>query len=151
MQEQLEIRQRMSMVRTRGLANATELAERVERLSDWREHVRAHPWPIALAAGALAFWIVPARRVPRHAPAYTPSMGASESRAAAAASSSETPTEREAKMATFSGIGGAAMGFVGSLIGNAVRSYVSEQVQSLINPRGNHDAPQQRQAPFSRF
>ncbi len=66
MDEQTELRQAMSVVRSRGLANADVLAKRVERLSDWREHVRAHPLPIALAAAALGYWLVPIR--PRQLP-----------------------------------------------------------------------------------
>ncbi len=140
MQEQLELREKMSFVRSRGLDNASELGERVEKLSDWREHVRAHPVPIALAVGALAYWAIPTK-----------------TKVAASSAPSQTPrgsvegTEREAKVAGIAGLGGAAMGFLGSLLGNAVRSYVSDQVQTLITSRGNHVASQQRQTPFSSF
>lgn len=147
MQQQLEIRHEMSAVRRRGLANAEVLAERVEKLSDWREHVRAHPLPMALAVSALAYWLVPSRTRTGAVPGtgtVVPSQGKADSNESRLA-------KKEAKAASFAGVGGAAMGFVGSLIGNAVRSYVSDQVQTLITSRGNHDASQQRQAPLSRF
>ncbi len=146
MQQQLDLRQEMALVRSRGLANAQVLAERVEKLSDWREHVRAHPWPIALATGALAYWMIPAKHA--SAPVLSKTQQAAHQSASEATG---VDAERDVKVAGMAGIGGAAMGFVGSLIGNAVRSYISEQVQTLITSRGSHVASQQRQAPLSRF
>lgn len=143
MQEQLELCQKMSFVRSRGLDNASELGERVEKLSDWREHVRAHPVPIALAVAALAYWAVPAKR---NAPQPT-----LPSRATNSVKAEVDATDDAAKTAGIAGMGGVAMGFLGSLIGNAVRSYVSEQIQTLITSRGNHAASQQRKTPFSGF
>ena len=159
MQQQAEIRRQMTEVRRRGLANAEVLAERVERLSDWREHVRAHPLPIALGVAALAYWLVPSRtRTGTASMLAKPDSRMPESRTGTVApvigggSSGESSlAKKEARVASFAGVGGAAMGFVTSLVGNAVRSYVSEQVQTLITSRGNHDASQQRQAPLSRF
>ncbi len=150
MPSQAELRKEMSLVRNRGLANASALAERVERLSDWREHVRAHPLPLALAAGALAFWMVPKSRS-QSATARTEAMASTASSTKGSGTGNAAPTEREAKVAGIAGIGGAAMGFLGSLIGNAVRNYVGEQIQTLITSRGNHAPPQQRQTPLSRF
>ncbi len=147
MHEQLEIRTRMSAVRSRGLVNANQLAEQVEKLSDWREHVRAHPLPIALAVAGLAYWAVPSRgskqvdRTERVEAGTTSSQALKESDRDAAS----------AKVAKASGLAGAALGFVGSLVGNAVRSYVSEQVQTLITSRGDHAASQQRPAPYARY
>ena len=162
MQQQAEIRSQMSEVRRRGLANAEVLAERVERLSDWREHVRAHPLPIALAVGALAYWLVPSRS--RSGTGIASGTGTASASSASASRTGTVASEiggagtrdsslskKEARVANFAGVGAAAMGFVASLVGNAVRSYVSEQVQTLITSRGSHDASQQRQAPVSRF
>lgn len=143
MQEQLELCQKMSFVRSRGLDNASELGERVEKLSDWREHVRAHPVPITLAVAALAYWAVPAKRN-----ASQPTLS---SRATNSVKADADTSDDAAKTAGIAGMGGVAMGFLGSLIGNAVRSYVSEQIQTLITSRGNHAASQQRQTPFSGF
>ncbi|MCC6511650.1 MAG: hypothetical protein IT423_21300 [Pirellulaceae bacterium] len=44
----------------------------------------------------------------------------------------------QAKTSAIAGFGGAAMGFVGSLIGNAVRNYVAEQLHTLIQDRGKN-------------
>ena len=144
MHEQLELRDKMSFVRSRGLDNASELGQRVEKLSDWREHVRAHPVPIALAVAGLAYWVIPPKRVASY-PAKSYRSGSKP------ATDDDDVSEREVKVAGIAGMGGAAMGFLGSLLGNAIRSYVSEQVQTLITSRGNHAASQQRQTPFSGF
>ncbi len=136
MHEQLEIRQQMSEVRNRGTAHVRLLADRVEKLSDWREHVRAHPVPIALAAAVAAYWLVPSKPRP--------------SGTGTVASAKETGTdESPAKASTRASMTGAAMGFVGTLLANAIRNYISEQLNSLVSTsRGNHAAPQQRQTPF---
>lgn len=145
MHTQSDLRQEMSSVRNRGLAHASVLGERVEKLSDWREHVRAHPWPIALAVGALACWAVPTKTKTHAAPIADSTSSTSKS------SNVDTVTERDIKTAGAAGLGGALMGFVGSMIGNAVRSYVSEQIQTLITSRGNHATSQQRKTSFSDF
>jgi len=134
MSERLQICEQMAMVRSRGLVNARELGEEVERLSDWREHVRAHPVPLALAAAALGYWAVPARRKPSPPATASPV----EVRTAAAV------REEKGKVAT--GIGGLVMGFVTSMAGNAIRSYVSQQVHSLVQGKDDHGSFVQRQA-----
>lgn len=146
MQEQLDIRQEMSAVRNRGLANATMLAKRVEKLSDWREHVRAHPWPIALAVGAVAYWVMPTKHVSR-----LPPQAAHETVSRTGTGAVAPASTREEKVANAASVRGAALGFIGSLVGNALRSYVTDQVQSLITPRGSHATPQQRQTSYSDF
>jgi len=131
MSERLQICEQMAMVRSRGLVNARELGEEVERLGDWREHVRAHPVPLVLAAAALGYWAVPARRKANVA-SFAEARNATPAR------------EEKAKVAT--GIGGLLMGFVTSMAGNAIRSYVSQQVQSLVQGKDDHGSFVQRQA-----
>ena len=132
MGERLQICEQMAAVRSRGLVNARELNEEVERLGDWREHVRAHPIPLALAAAALGYWAVPTKRKPPKAdgPLQGHSRAASEIR------------EEKSK----AGMAGLVMGFVTSMAGNAIRSYVSQQVQSLVQGRDDHGSFVQRQA-----
>lgn len=139
MSERLQICERMAAVRSRGLVNARELGEEVERLGDWREHVRAHPIPLALAAAALGYWVVPARRKKR--PVEAPSSGFSGGAASA--------REEKAKAAT--GITGLLLGFATTLAGNAIRSYVSQQVQSLVQGKDDHASFVQRQASAHRY
>ncbi len=132
------ITQKMTEVRNRGLVNARELGEEVERLGDWREHVRAHPVPLALAAAAVGFWVVPSRT----------------QRTAAEQLVGKSPNHRQTtdetlRSSSIAGMGGAVMGFVGSMIGNAVRSYVSQQVHSLIQGGDRNAAYEER--PTSSF
>jgi len=118
----------MAAVRSRGLVNARELGEEVERLGDWREHVRAHPIPLVVAAAALGYWVVPSRP---------------KASALPVAASAKAPADEKAKKA---GIAGLAMGFATTLLGNAVRSYVSQQIQSLVQGEKDHGSFVQRQA-----
>jgi len=137
MGDKLLICEQMAAVRNRGLVNASELGEEVERLSDWREHVRAYPIPLALGAAAVGFWLMPGRaRKKKVEPVVH----------RAAGGSSEAVQEEHVKTAGIAGIGGAAMGFVGSLIGNAVRSYIAEQLHTLIQGKNDHASQDERKA-----
>jgi len=134
MGERIQICEQMAAVRCRGLVNARELNDEVERLGDWREHVRAHPIPLALAAAAIGYWVVPAKR--KRAKVKLPQ---GEARVAA-----EVREQEKGKAAT--GLAGLAMGFITSMAGNAIRTYVSQQVQSLVQGRDDHGSFVQRQA-----
>ncbi|MGN6545839.1 MAG: hypothetical protein ACTHK7_12370 [Aureliella sp.] len=145
--DSLHICEKMAAVRSRGLVNARELSEEVERLSDWREHVRAHPIPIALAAAVAGYWLVPSRRKDktRH---WT------ETRVEQPLGGPPTKVrevhEEKAKTAGIAGVGGAVMGFAGSLLGNAVRSYVMQQIQTMFQSKDDHASFVQRQSPTYR-
>jgi len=59
-----EIRQRMAQVRV-DLQRSTEgLKHNAQTLTDWRYHVRRHPWLTFGAAGVVAFLAVPRRATP---------------------------------------------------------------------------------------
>lgn len=140
----LHICEKMSAVRSRGLVNARELGEEVERLSDWREHVRAHPIPIAIAAAVVGYWLVPVR--PK-----SPARQLREPEAARGGNkSSPSVQEEKAKTAGVAGVGGALMGFAGSLLGNAVRSYAMQQIQTIFQSKDDHASFVQRQSPTYR-
>lgn len=140
MGNRLPICEKMAAVRSRGLANARELNAEVERLGDWREHVRAHPVPIALAAAALGYWVVPTKpKVAKHVPASP-----------AQAVATERVADVVDKQSTRSGIAGLALGFATTLLGNAVRTYISQQVQSLVQGKDDHASFVQRQASANR-
>lgn len=135
MSSKLQICEQMAAVRSRGLVNARELGEEVERLGDWREHVRAHPVPLVIAAAALGFWAVPSRRKKVEVPSLV--------------SSGASAREETAKAKT--GMAGLLVGFATSLAGNAIRSYVSQQVQSLVQGKDDHASFVQRQASTHRY
>ena len=131
MGERLQICERMAAVRSRGLVNAQELGEEVERLGDWREHVRAHPIPLVVAAAAAAYWLMPARRP--EVKYVVPAQGS-------------TAEVEEQKAKSTGGYVGVLLGFATSLAGNAIRNYVSQQVQTLVQGRDEHGSFVQRQA-----
>lgn len=120
--------EQMAAVRNRGLVNASELGEEVERLSDWREHVRAYPVPLVLAAAAAGFWIMPGRARKRKADKDQLPLP-------------QAVQAERAKPGGVAGMSGAAMGFLGSMLANAVRGYISEQLHTLIQGKNEH-APQ---------
>src|SRR5436853_6473917 len=60
----IELQQRMAQVRA-DLQRSTEgLKPKAQALSDWRYHVRRHPWLAFGAAGVVAFLAVPRRAKP---------------------------------------------------------------------------------------
>ena len=135
MGERLQICERMAAVRSRGLVNAQELGEEVERLGDWREHIRAHPIPLVLAAAVAAYWMVPAKRP--EVKYVVPAQGS--------AAQGATVAVQEQKAKSTGGYIGVLMGFATSLAGNAIRNYVSQQVQTLVQGRDEHGSFVQRQ------
>lgn len=147
----LHICEKMAAVRSRGLVNARELGEEVERLTDWREHVRAHPIPLALAAAVAGYWLIPSR------PKSTPPKRRAKSGGRRGGDSergeadeAQPMHEEKVKTAGLAGMGGAIMGFAGSLLGNAVRSYVAHQVQTIFQGKDDHASFVQRQSPTYR-
>jgi len=56
------VEDRMEALRGRLLRDAQACQQARERWTDWRAHVRAHPWLVCGAAAALGYAIVPPRR-----------------------------------------------------------------------------------------
>ncbi len=144
MHEQQEIVQRMAEVRSRGLVNAHDLGHDVERLSDWREHVRAYPIPLALGAAIVGYWMIPARKT------AVPKTQTVRSESSELPYPTTQQPVQETKRFSLAGLSGAAMGFVGTLAANAARSYISEQMHSLVYGDSEHGPFQQRQTPARR-
>src|SRR6478736_4691247 len=63
-----EIRQRMAQVRANLLRSTDGLKHNAQTLTDWRYHVRRHPWLTLGAAGVVAFLAVPRRAAPAPSP-----------------------------------------------------------------------------------
>ncbi|MFO1064882.1 MAG: hypothetical protein U0892_13535 [Pirellulales bacterium] len=145
---------RMVEIRARGLRKARELNADIERLGDWREHVRAHPWPVALAVLAAGYYVVPSRTQRSKSSGFNSEYhgraraGASENGSAG----EETPVSHAEKERAvgFSQAGGAVVGFLGSMAANAVRSYVSSRIQRLLSGNNHDQASFQRQASHPR-
>jgi hypothetical protein len=57
-----EIQRRMAQIRRELHENVRDAVEGAQSLTDWRSHVRQHPWLTLGAATALGYFIVPKRR-----------------------------------------------------------------------------------------
>lgn len=88
-----EITRRMSALRTQGTRVAAQLPRDLDRARDWREHVRAHPIPAVMAAAALGFVVVPARRCEPKAQATNGSAKSSDGAANKPAATEALPTK----------------------------------------------------------
>ena len=55
------LQREMAAIRRRSLETASEIPAAIDRLQDWREHVRANPLPTILAAAALGYFAVPSK------------------------------------------------------------------------------------------
>lgn len=59
------IRARMQAIRTDLPYGADAARARVQELTDWKYHMRKHPWPILAATAAVSYLLVPADRQER--------------------------------------------------------------------------------------
>jgi hypothetical protein len=127
----------MSIVRARGLRRARAMGHDFERLSDWREHVRAHPIPLAVAAMVAGYYVIPSKSKPSdngwQKPATTSPFGMGAKQDAA-----ERPSAK-------STAGAAVLGIVGSMVSNLIRSYMSKQIHSLFSGNDHDQASLQRE------
>lgn len=63
----------MALVRARLRRDGAECQQAKERWTDWKTHVRAHPWLACGAAAALGYVLIPARHsAPFAAPSPSP-------------------------------------------------------------------------------
>lgn len=89
-EERRRLRERLDEVRARSLHTRDELGEAVQRLGDWREHVRAHPW-ITASAAALIGGVVAKTAVTAIAHAWSARSGAKNTKAVAKTTASAAP------------------------------------------------------------
>ncbi|MCA9136948.1 MAG: hypothetical protein KDB00_09315 [Planctomycetales bacterium] len=59
------IRRRMQKIRNELPYDADAARERVRQLTDWKYHVRKHPWPILVTAGVIGYMSIPAKNQDR--------------------------------------------------------------------------------------
>jgi hypothetical protein len=62
----------MQQIRTQLPYNADAARAHMQELTEWRYHVRKHPWPILIGAGIIGYLIVPAKRSSSAAPVSQP-------------------------------------------------------------------------------
>lgn len=112
---------RMQEVRRRGHSNAYQLRVGVDRVSDWKEHVKAHPIP-AIVASAIAGYIVTSQLIGRTQP---PPIAVPQS---FRRGSVQQTQEQVAKTTATAGIAA----FVGSIVSNAVRQYARGYIENYV-------------------
>ena len=111
--------ERMREVRARGHLDAYELKLGVDRLSDWREHVRSHPLP-AVAIGAVAGFQTARAVFPGPQPTKKVSRKAKKN--------ADDIDENE--VAAKAGAASAVTAIVGTMLTNAAKQYLTYQLQS---------------------
>lgn len=122
-EEEGTLAERMREVRARGHRDAYELKLGVDRLSDWREHVRSHPLP-AVAVGAVAGFLTIRTIFPGPQPVKKSSRKVKEDGV-------DSGTEVAAK----AGVASALTAMVGTMLANAARQYMTQQLQSRFRGR----------------
>ena len=115
----------MQGVRERGHLDAYELKLGVDRLSDWREHVRSHPLA-AVAASAVAGFVITRSVFPGPQP---PKKVVRKGKA-----KGEDEID-ENEVAVKAGAASAVTAVVGTLLTNAAKQYVSYQLQNRFRGR----------------
>ncbi len=120
------IAERMQEVRRRGHANAYHLRVGVDRVSDWREHVKAYPLPSVIAACVAGYWattkLFPNRSVP-----------------STFSKASEGTSKGEAQVAKTTAAAGIAA-FAGSIATNLIRQYARGYIDSYIHNLTHKDS-----------
>lgn len=153
---QHEIVQRMHALRSEGAWAAAQLPRDIDRATDWREHVRAHPIPAVLAAAALGFTLVPGRSRSSAAAAPRGSGEPAQHGAGAAASSTQRQAAHAQAAAREGGLSYYAKPVIAALSAwagrvaiasatGALQRLATENLQSLPSSFMKHgSAPPQR-------
>ncbi len=111
-----ELQRRMHALRSTGDRDVRQLQNEMERVADWREHVRARPVLSAVAAAVVGFTVV--RAVFATRPASAPVLRAGTNRSAA----------------------GSALAFVGGMASTLVRQWISDYVKKELKVGQNGSA-----------
>lgn len=124
---------KMNAIRNASERHVEQLHHEVERLKDWREHVKSRPVLAVGAAAVVGFWLVS-------------KLGGSSnsgkhrvSRRGRGPTKSVTEEERAENIATKASMTAGAMGLVGSLASSAIRMAATHYVKSLLDKRNQHD------------
>tara|TARA_R110002095_G_scaffold196511_1_gene175409 strand:- start:2 stop:376 length:375 start_codon:yes stop_codon:yes gene_type:complete len=105
---------RMNAIRNEGEVHVSELHDEADRLTDWREYVRANPLASFAIASAVGYSVV-----------SSVSGRGSASKVSRKPSSEAVPADTVASMGITSGL----MALAGSLASTAVRQYLTHKVK----------------------
>ncbi len=120
--DEAAIARKMQGVRERGRLDAHELKLGVNRMSDWREHVRAHPLPIVLAAASVSFLVAMSVTKPWN---QNPSNALKRSAPKQSASDSDELLTKSTAMSAVGAI-------VGTVVTTALKQYLTSQVRNAL-------------------
>lgn len=120
---------RMQEVRRRGHSNAYQLRVGVDRVSDWKEHVKAHPIP-AIVASAIVGYIATSKLIGRTQPSASVSVAQAVRHAG--------PQQTQEQAARTTATAGVAA-FVGSIVSNAVRQYARGYIENYVRNLARKD------------
>jgi hypothetical protein len=118
---------RMQEVRRRGHSNAYQLRVGVDRVSDWKEHVKAHPLP-AIFASAFVGYLATSKLLGNGS-------SSSEKIPQGVHMSEQKADEQVAKASISAGVAG----FVGSMLSNALRQYARGYVENYVRNLARKD------------
>jgi hypothetical protein len=130
-----EIQRRMAQVRHELHEEVREAVKGAQSLTDWRSHVRNHPWLATGAAATLGYLIVPRRR---HEPVPTIVTMTPPTASAAAA----LPAAAEPKKKRW-GVVGSAFALLAPIAVRAAQNYAIQYLEQWIaaRPPGAESAP----------
>jgi hypothetical protein len=124
------LREQMARVRSHLANDVGEVVEQAKELTDWRTHVRRHPWLCAGAAAAVGFMVVPTRRHKQPEP-----QDVSHVQAALASG-----TGNQAKARRASGTMQALVNLAAGIAFRSLMSVATNQLQNIVVSRANHPA-----------
>ncbi len=136
-----EIRRQMAALRSRGEANVAQFSHAIDRVTDWREHYKAHPWAAVAVAAATGYFLAPRRQSKpvHHSGAQSLNNG-----------NASTVAEKVAPATATAAVGGVIttflMRFVKDYVTNTVKSHVQQRLQQQLQHRSA--PPDSSQHPF---
>jgi hypothetical protein len=130
-----EIQRQMAQVRRELHEEVREAVKGAQSLTDWRSHVRNHPWLATGAAATLGYLIVPRRH---HEPVPT-IVAMSPPTASAAAPLSATAEPKKTRL----GVVGSAFALLAPIAVRAAQNYAIQYLEQWIaaRPPGAGSAP----------
>lgn len=121
---------RMQEVRRRGHSNAYQLRVGVDRVSDWKEHVKAHPLPAIVASAIVGYVATSKLLAPRPEPPIQVPL-----QDQIRALRGQTQEQQAAKTTITAGVAA----FVGSIVSNAVRQYARGYIENYVRNLARKD------------
>lgn len=119
-----ELIRRMNSIRNASEQHVAQLHHEVERLKDWREHVRAQPILALGASAVVGFWLVSKFTAPK----------ASRKKVSRKKLDEKAVTE----VAATTSLAAGAMALLGSLASNGIRMAATHYLRSALEKREHY-------------